>query len=50
MWKYEEPEMEVIMLNNLGVIYTSGVTDGGIIEDGVEQPGTPFVPPSGLSF
>ena len=45
MWKFEKPEMEVIKFNNMDVICTSGVTDGGTIENGVEQPGTPFVPP-----
>lgn len=49
MWKYEKPEMEVGIFNNLDVICTSGVTDGGIIENGAEQPGTPFVPPTGGS-
>ena len=47
MWKYEKPEMEVIICDNLNVICTSGVTDGGIIEDVEPQPGTPFVPPTG---
>lgn len=45
MWKYEKPEMELWKLDVDDVICTSGVTDGGTIEDGGQLPETPFIPP-----